>query len=79
MINSTTLHERVQTYTDNCKRLHTKPTYTGLAKQLEVSGQTIGNVNKGMYNNKPYGKEPHATRCIDNKDFDIIRDVFSKM
>ena len=78
MFNTESLQAKADEYTGKCYRTHQKPTYKGLASMLNVAPQTIANVYKGTYNHKPYGIIPHHTRCIDNKDFDIIREVFSK-
>ena len=78
MFNTDALQAKADEYTGKCYRTHQKPTYRGLATMLDVSPQTISNVNSGLYNGKEYGLIPHPTRCIDTRDFDIIREVFSK-
>ena len=77
MIDSTKLTEIVTEYINKCETDNHKPTYKGLSNALEVSPQTIANVAAGSYNGKPYTKHPHATRCFDNKDFEIIQAVYA--
>lgn len=72
MYDTEELQELVSDYLQNVD----KPSRKGLGHVLHTSGQTIGNVLRGEYNGKYYGKVPHINRVIDNKDFKIIREVF---
>lgn len=54
------------------------PTCKGLADWLHISTSTIYRALNGYYNGKPYGNEPNVNRCIDTKDFVIIRGLFAK-
>lgn len=76
MINSTTLTDITTDYMNECHQKHIKPTYKGLAQRLDITGHTIGNIIRGTYNGKPYGDKPGHKRCIDNKDFEKIREVY---
>lgn len=76
MIITDILEQTTKDYLEKCKRAHHKPTYKGMGKALGISGHTIGNVIKGKYNGIPYGNKPSAKRCIDNKDFEILQEVF---
>lgn len=76
MISTDILKEKVTEYTESCHKNHKRPTYKGLSRALNISGQTISNVIRETYNNKPYTKHPHITRCIDNKDFELIQELF---
>ena len=76
MIETTILQTKATEYMEQCKARNRKPTYTGLSKILNVSAMTIGNAIRETYNHKPYTKHPHITRCIDNKDFELIQDLF---
>lgn len=63
---------------DYLKRCNYHPTCRGLAYSLNISTSTIYRVISGFYNHKPYGEIPCSTRCINTKDFWIIRGVFAK-
>lgn len=78
MINSTALTDITTEYLNKCLKKHRKPTFKGLGKELHISGHTIANVYHGKYNGIVYGDKPCKHRCIDNMDFDIVREVFSK-
>ena len=78
MINSTTITDKTTEYLNECLKKHRKPTFKGLGKELHISGHTIANVYKGRYNGKAYGLIPGHRRCIDNKDFETIREVFEE-
>lgn len=77
MFNRTELTELTQQYLNRCKLHNKAPTYQGLSLILNISGQTVGNVVKGSFNGKPYTNKPSVCRCIDNSDFDILRDLFN--
>lgn len=72
MIDTTTLTKRIHQYITCCRR----PTFKGLGRVLQVSGQTVANVYYGTYNGKQYGTKPQYNRVIDNADFEIVRAVF---
>lgn len=77
MINTTVLQRVVNEYDKKCFERNRKPSYHGLGNELGITGQTIRNIVTGIYkDNKPYTDKPHITRCIDNDDFCIIRDLF---
>lgn len=77
MIDSNTLEMIATEYLEQCEGKKEQPTYKGLSIALEVSAQTIHNVVTNSYNGKPYTKHPHATRCIDNSDFEVIQSIFA--
>lgn len=70
-------HERLCTLIDDYMSHNKKPTRRGLAQWLNISPSTINRVIRGCYNGKIYGIVPHCTRCIDNKDFGLVRSVFA--
>lgn len=76
MINTTTLITTIREYRQQCQDFHHKPTYKGIAALLGISGRTIANVVQGSYNGRKYGEKPHATRCIDNSDFEVVQGLF---
>lgn len=76
MFKSEALQEKTNEYMQKCHQTHHKPSYRGLGEALNISGQTISNVCRGKYNNIPYGLIPNHARCIDNKDFEYIQNVF---
>lgn len=76
MIDTTVLVNRVSTYVEQCKAGKRRPTYYGISNALGVCPQTIANVCSGKFNGNDYTDTPAPTRCIDNKDFDIIKDLF---
>ena len=39
--------------------------------------KTVHRVISGTYNGHFYGLVPHPNRCIDTKDFKIVRDIFT--
>lgn len=75
MYSTDKLNEIIDDYLNMCK---CRPTKKGLSLALGTSNTTIFNVIRGAYNGTPYGKEPHYNRVIDNKDFELIRDVFDE-
>lgn len=72
MYDTEELQELVSDYLQHCD----KPSRRGLGQVLHTSGTTISNVLRGAYNGRYYGKIPHISRVIDNKDFQLIRAVF---
>ena len=76
MIDTTVLMIKTNNYIEQCKAKQHRPTYYGIGNALGISPQTISNVCKGMYNGNEYTTTPAPTRCIDNKDFDIITGLF---
>lgn len=77
MINTTVLQQIVNEYDKKCFEHHRKPSYKGLGTELGITGQTVRNIVTGIYKDgKPYTTTPHITRCIDNEDFSIVRDLF---
>ncbi len=76
MISTDKLEQLTVEYLKNCNRQQAQPTFRGLGEVLSVSGQTIANVVHGKFNGHDYTDAPHTTRIIDNKDFNIIRDIF---
>lgn len=78
MINTVELEDSTRKYLENCIQRNKKPTFNGLGTVLGVSGQTLRNVFRGCYKSDLlYTDTPHPTRCIDNKDFEIIQNVFN--
>ena len=75
MYDTKTLNLMVDDYLNHC-RCH--PTCKGLADWLHISTSTIYRAISGFYNGKPYGSEPHVSRCFATKDFLIIRGLFAK-
>lgn len=75
MINTNDLLLKVGEYTNLCERERHAPSANGLSKALSVAPQTVRNVLHGTYNGRIYTEQPHPKRCIDNKDFSIIRDA----
>lgn len=78
MIPTPQLEQEVHIYLNECEQNHRKPTYKGLASLLAVSPKTIGNVVHGLYNGHRYTDTPHATRCIDNSDFELIQGIYTE-
>ena len=76
MIDTTTLQTKVQLYSDRCQKSHRKPTFNGVGQVLGVSNKTVANVVHGHFNGRKYTDTPHATRCIDNRDFEIVKGLF---
>lgn len=76
MIDTSILQIQVQRYQTRCRENGSRPTYKGLALLLGVSGRTVANVVHGYFNGHEYTDKPHATRCIDNGDFDLIKGLF---
>lgn len=76
MIDTTILQTKLHTYFDNCQNLSIKPTFEGVGRLLGTSGKTISNVVHGHFNGKEYTDTPHATRCIDNADFEVVKGLF---
>lgn len=64
-------------YKNECDKRQKRPTYKGLAYRLKISSQTVGNVNKGKYNGTPYGDKEAVVRCVANKDFEIIQNLYN--
>lgn len=77
MIDTTTLQIQVNGYLEQCRTTNHKPTYTGIAFVLGISGRTIANVVHGHFNGHEYTDKPHCTRCIDNNDFEVIKGLFA--
>ena len=77
MIDTTTLINKVNGYTERCNKTNHKPSYKGLSYVLGISPMTISNVVNGRFNGKEYTSTPHITRCIDNKDFEILTALFN--
>lgn len=75
MYDSDTLNELVTDYMNHC---NCEPTRKGLAIWLGVSHQTISNIINGTYNGFFYTNTPHVNRIVDNKDFWIVRSLFTK-
>jgi len=78
MIDTTTLINKVNGYTERCKQRNRKPSYKGLGYVLGISPMTVSNVVNGTFNGHRYTSKPHITRCIDNKDFEILIALFDK-
>lgn len=76
MIDTTTLIIKVNGYRERCQTSHHKPTYKGIGTVLGISGRTVANVVHGYFNGHRYTDKPHATRCIDNDDFEVIKGLF---
>lgn len=78
MIEQMELQDKVGEYVEVCRRSHREPTRKGLGEYLGISGTTIANVVRGYFNGgRKYTEKPHPTRCIDNSDFMIIRELFT--
>ena len=77
MIDSATLQIQTHGYLEQCRTSKHKPSYHGIAIVLGISGSTIANVVHGHFNGHEYTNKPHATRCIDNSDFDVIKGLFA--
>lgn len=70
----TNTDERIEQYFGKCRTIGMLPTKEGLAKELQTTAKTLKHVCKGYYNTtNPYTDKPHATRCIDNDDFEVIK------
>lgn len=78
MIDTITLQVQVDGYKERCKHACCRPTYQGVGKVLGISSSTISNVIHGRYNGHEYTDTPHATRCIDNDDFEVVKALFSE-
>lgn len=78
MIDTTTLINKVNAYRERCKQTNHKPSYKGMGYVLGISPMTISNVVNGTFNGHQYTTKPHITRCIDNKDFEILIALFDK-
>lgn len=76
MIQTRELEKTVSRYRQNCRYRHIEPSYIGLGRCLGCSGTTISNVIHGKFNGHSYTERPHSTRCIDNNDFELIRELF---
>lgn len=76
MINTLELEKTVSRYRQTCRYRQKAPTFIGLGRCLGCSGMTISNVVNGTFNGHDYTERPAATRCIDNNDFELIRDLF---
>lgn len=77
MLNTIELQELVNKYDQDCFRHNKTPSFEGLGRALGITGRTVNNIVKGIYKDgKPYTNKPHITRCIDNNDFEIIRELF---
>ena len=76
MIDTTTLQIQVNGYLEQCRTTNHKPTYKGIGIALGISAGTICNVVHGCFNGHEYTDKPHATRCIDNCDFALIKGLF---
>ena len=76
MIDTTTLQIKIDGYRDRCQKSHRKPTFNGVGQALGVSNKTVANVVHGHFNGKEYTDTPHATRCIDNADFEVVKGLF---
>ena len=64
-------------YREKCKETNKNPTYAGLGRYLNISANTVRHVVSGYYKkNQPYGKKEHATRCIANSDFEIVKALY---
>ena len=75
MYDTDTLNCLIDEYLIECSY---HPTCKGLAIRLHISTRTIYRAICGFYNGKPYSNSPHVNRCIDTKDFMIIRRLFAK-
>lgn len=75
MYDSGTLSNLCDSYMIYCKN---QPTQKGLALWLSVSQQTVSNYIRGTFNGYDYTNKPHVNRVVDNKDFTIIRALFTK-
>ena len=73
------VESRIQAYMNVCKADNIKPTIYGLADRLGVNKETLRHIRLGAYKQgKPYTKTPHIKRCIDNSDFEIIRQAMEQ-
>lgn len=70
-----TLVELCDSYMIYCKN---QPTKTGLAHWLSISHQTVNNIINGTFNGFSYTDKPHVNRIVANKDFAIVRGLFTK-
>lgn len=77
MVDSEILQNVTNGYRERCKRTNHRPTYKGLALMIGISDTTISNVVHGLFNGHEYTDKPHATRCIDNNDFEVIQGLFA--
>lgn len=76
MYDSDTLNMAIEDYLYHCG--DRPPTRQGLADWLSISHQTVNNVINGTYNGFKYGDKPHVNRIIANKDFMLIRALFTQ-
>lgn len=77
MIDSAKLRELVSEYALSCIVRNRRPSFHGLAEELDISYNTARNAFRGEYcSGKPYTDTPSPRRRIDNRDFEIIRRLF---
>ena len=77
MIATESLIDAVRRYGEYCDRRNKRPTYEGLSHVLGISAPTVAHVVSGYYaNGKLYSPCPHPLRCIDNRDFPLVRELF---
>lgn len=78
-ITTTRLKQEIKAYKKECENKHKRPSYRGLAKRLHISDATICHiVNNNYEHGKPYTSKPGSKRCIANKDFAIIRNLYKR-
>lgn len=79
MINSESVARICTEYVECCIQNGEHPTFSGMGKRLGVSGNTIRHIVTGFYKwNQAYTDKPHASRCVRNDDFIVIRSVFER-
>ena len=76
MIDTDLVNSKTQVYWTFCIQTDKRPTYKGLAEILGVSESTICNVVHVFFNGHPYTDKPHVMRCIDNSNFETIKQIF---
>jgi len=77
MLQSHLLTLTIDLYACQCEKDHVQPSVKGLAECLEVSPCTLFNVIRGTYNNGvEYSNKPSHNRKINNKDFELVRELF---
>lgn len=77
MFERETLSKLTKEYKQIVASKRVAPTYKGLSLFLGVSDTTIGHIVRGYYkDDKQYTNMPHCNRCVDNADFDLIRDIY---
>lgn len=69
------VNDLVEGYLNECKGHATR---RGFAEYVGISRTTIDNAIRGQFNGRYYTLKPHASRKFANKDFCIIRQLFSQ-